>query len=67
MYKFLAPVSKAAEIGATWAGKDSRGGMALVIQSASLNEELGVTTNWSPVLNVLSRIRDGLQTVKHVG
>lgn len=50
-------------MGALCAGNDSRGGVDLPTQLASVKLLLGLTTNWSPVLS--DWIAD--QAVKHVG
>jgi hypothetical protein len=68
MYMFVPFLSKTLVMGALWAGKDSRGGVDLPAQLASVKELLGVTTNWSPVLRVVVPLRPGpSQAVKQVG
>jgi hypothetical protein len=62
---FLASASNVFQIGAEWAWKDRRGGIALPLHVASLYELLGETTKLLPVLR--PEKLEGSQTAKQVG
>jgi hypothetical protein len=63
MYRFSKSLSNLVSSGALCAWNDSRGSVDVVVHVVSLKVELGAIVNWSPMLNFLSVIADGCQTV----